>query len=291
MIAIVTDSSAYLTLEECRAMGVTVVPLTYALGEDSAISELCVDQNGDYETFVLRNLTNIKTSQASYQMFYQTFRRLVARGFDVLCLTISGRLSGTYGNARMAAQELAHEVTQTSARDMVRERVQVIDSKSVGAGLYLLVRAADAMVRAGVALPMIAHRLRGLRDQLRTAFSVDDITPLRKSGRLGGMKLSISTILNLKPMLGFQDGALVALGTARGRQEQIRLLLEALPDDADTYVVEGFCADDAVRRLREALESRGKTVLLRRLGPVLAAHLGAGCVGVAVCSPSKRAAD
>ena len=84
--------------------------------------------------------------------------------------------------------------------------------------MYMLVEKARAMALAGASVEEIAEELQDLRSKITIAFSVDDMTPLRNSGRLGIVRQSVGTVLNLKPMLKCVDGAVISDGMARALQ-------------------------------------------------------------------------
>lgn len=88
----------------------------------------------------------------------------------------------------------------------------------------MLIREARRRIDEGDKLGSVVRYLNKLRGRVRMCFSVDDMTPLRRSGRLGNVKMSISTVLNIKPILELRDGAIVSAGLARGRVEQARRL-------------------------------------------------------------------
>ena len=182
MIAIVTDSSAHLYRAEAERLGVTIVPMSYSLPGQPAFNESYMDDNGDFERVISQNIGLLRTSQATFSAFMSVFNDLVDSGAQVLCLTISSRLSGTYGNARMSAKETDPE------------NIAVVDSLTTSGGLYLMILEARRMANQGMGLHEIARELRSLRSRVRTTFTVDDITPLRRSGRLGSVRMSISTI-------------------------------------------------------------------------------------------------
>lgn len=268
MIAIVTDSSAHLFREEAEAMGVTVVPMTYSLSGQQTYHEGYMDENGDFEHLVDDNMERLRTSQASYAAFMGVFMELLESGADVLCLTISSRLSGTFGNASMAA------------RDLAPERVQVVDSLTTSGGLYLMVREARRLLDGGATLSGAAAALNALKGCVRITFTVDDIAPLRRSGRLGGVRLSISTILNIRPVLKCVDGSIISTGVVRGRGDQLKTLTDSLPKEACDCLVEGFLADEQMEQLKARVELKGHRAEKRPVGPVLGIHLGRGCLGV-----------
>ena len=268
MITIVTDSSSYLTQAEAAALGVVMVPMSYSIGR-AVYPEAFVDRERRFEHILDSAPSTLHTSQATLSAFVGTFDALRRRGCEILCLTISSRLSGTYGNALVAA------------RDLGGTGIAVLDSRSTAAGLYLLIRAARRLIDEGLTLDEIVRQLADMRERVHLVFSVDDIGPLRRSGRLGGIKLSVSTILNIHPMLRCQDGAIIATGIARGRHEQQRQLTGAIPADVREAVVQHYRAESQLTEVIRQLQNTGKTVAVRGIGPVLAAHLGKGCIGVA----------
>jgi len=268
MTAIVADSSAYLTRTEAESLGVTIVPMTYSVEGGGLYTEDYVDANGEYEALIAQNIDRMHTSQATMSAFMSTFDDLLAEGHDVLCLTISSRLSGTYANARMAASEAGGD------------RIEVVDSLNTGAGIFYLLRLARKLLDEGLALKEVAARLREERAHIRTVFSVDDMMPLRRSGRLGGVRLSVSTILNIKPMLRCENGSIISAGMARGKHEQMRFFLKEIGAYRGDMIVQSFLADTQASGVREQMEQLGCTAAHRRVGPVLGIHLGRGSIGV-----------
>lgn len=268
MTAIVVDSSVYLSRAEAEALGVRIVPMTYSVEGGGLYAEDFVDANGEYEVLVAQNIDRMHTSQATMSAFMSVFDDLLAEGKDVLCLTISSRLSGTYANARMAANEVGNQC------------IEVVDSLSTGAGLYHLVCMARRLLNEGTALSDAAQQLREERAYIKTVFSVDDMMPLRRSGRLGGVRLSVSTILNIKPMLKCENGSIISGGMARGRHEQMRFFLKEIGAYRGDMIVQSFLADTQACAVREQIEQLGCRTSHRRVGPVLGIHLGRGSIGV-----------
>ena len=154
-----------------------------------------------------------RTLQASPHLVPVSYTHLRRSGYEILCLTISSRLSGTYANAVLAAKELGGS------------HIEVVDSLTTCSGLYLLIREARMRIRGGAKLSAVARELNELRKRVRMCFSVDDMAPLRRSGRLGNVRMSISTVLNIKPILELRDGAIVSSSLARGRVEQTLSLI------------------------------------------------------------------
>lgn len=268
MIVIVTDSSAYLTREEARDLGVVVVPMTYSYGGSPAMTETYVDENGAFDRLIDRYPEQMHTSQATMSAFASAFEDAINEGNEVLCITISSRMSGTYSNALFAARELSPE------------RIVVVDSLNTAAGMYQLVVKARALIDAGGSLREVAQSLREMRRRVGTVFTVEDIGPLRRSGRIGSIKMSVSTILNIRPILRCTDGAIVSSGIARGRNDQRRQLLQCLPSGLKKVIVTYYEPGEQAENLAQALKARDIEAEFRPLGPVLAIHLGTGSIGL-----------
>lgn len=270
MIAIVTDSTSYMTKREAQEMGIRIVPITYyALGR--MYLETYADLNGDFVTLLKQNNGKCQTSQPGIGVFMSTFDELLRQGFDVLCLTISSRLSGTYSSASIAAKEIGDK------------KIRVVDSLTTAGGLYMLIKEAKKMAEQNMEVGQIASEIERLREKIAIVFSVDDMTPLRKSGRLGIVRQSVGTILNRKPLLLCEGGSIVSDGVARGRIDQIKQLIVKMPYQTKNAVVHFIEESETAKRVADEIRRQrlSETVELRPLGPVLGIHLGTGVIGVA----------
>ena len=267
MIVIVTDSTACLTRQEAQRLGVPHVPMTYTLDGSTHREHFAEDDSG----YVARieQARRRTTSQPPAAAYAQVFAELTQAGHQVLCLSISSRLSGAYANELSCAREFG-------------DSVRVVDSLTTAGGLYLLVRAARDLLDAGYTLEETAHKVEQLRPAVQTRFSVGDMEPLRRSGRLGPVRQSVCTVLNVRPILTCRQGAVMSCSLVHGKSEQLRALANAVPDTARAVIVHYVRDVATAKQLQHRLEGRlGKPVLLRPIGPVLAIHLGTDIVGVA----------
>ena len=155
MIVLVTDSTAYISAAEAAALGVMVLPMTYSVDAQAPVNERYVDDNGDFERLIRENPTTLRTSQVSFVRFQSAFEELRAAGHQILCMTISSRLSGTYGNAFNAARELPGD------------GIRVVDSLSTGGGLTLLLREARRMIASGMNLADTAEAINAYLSRRR----------------------------------------------------------------------------------------------------------------------------
>lgn len=270
MIAIVTDSTAYLTKYQAQNMGVSVVPVTYNVC-GQIYNESYSDQNGDFAQLLQRNPQDCHTAHASVAAFMSTFSEHLRRGHQVFCLVLSSRLSGTYSSAAIAARELG-------AKDIL-----VVDSLTTAGGLILLLEKARELIDLGLPLEKLALEIEGLRAKVGIAFSVDNMDALRRSGRLGTVRQSVGTILNVRPILLCRDGAVISDGQARGRLAQAAALAERIPASAKKIILHYFSSISSLDTLRTEIKRRLPEVPVGycRCGPVLSVNLGLETIGAA----------
>jgi DegV family protein with EDD domain len=269
MITLIVDSTAYITKKEASDLNIRIAPVTYYV-KGQIYHEIYSDCNGDFINLLNANRNYCKTSQTNVATFLSAFEEEIRKGNQVLCLTLSSRLSGTYSSASIAARELKNP------------NIIVVDSLLTAGGLFLLAKEAVKMINSGLALQEMVPRLENARNEIKISFTVDDIMPLRRSGRLGLVRQSVGTILNIKPILKLVEGSIIYDGTARGKSEQIKILSEKIPPTAETAIVHYISDYNTAQKLAEHIKTNMPfvNVSLRLLGPVLGVHLGVGVVGV-----------
>lgn len=272
MIRIVTDSTVNITRKQAAQLGLTVLPMGYTVNGQRYL-ETFTDCNGSFEA-LLQN-KNFVTNQVSVESFVSAFSELVRRRDQVLCIVISSRLSGTYRSAFAAA-------AQINATYGGEEKVIVVDSLSTAGGMLLLCQQAIALAGQGLHLSELAQRVEEERKRISVVFSLDSMDALRRSGRIGIVRQSVSTILNLRPLLCCKDGAVVSLGSARGRTEQIAALVRTIETVPERMIINCSSASPVLEQLQRELNLRfaGIPVEHHEMGPVLSHHLGMGVLAV-----------
>lgn len=268
MISLIVDSTAYITKKEASDLKIRIAPVTYYV-KGQIYHEIYSDCNGDFINLLNSNPNQCKTSQTNVATFLSAFEEELRKGNQVLCLTLSSRLSGTYSSASIAAREL-------KSPDII-----VVDSLLTAGGLFLLAKEAVKMINSGLSLQEIVSKLEKTRNEIMIAFTVDDIMPLRRSGRLGIVRQSVGTILNIKPILQLVEGSVIHDGTARGKGEQIKKLSQKVPSNAESVIIHYISDYSTAQKLAQEIKAKtSANVSLRILGPVLGVHLGSGVIGV-----------
>ncbi|MBP1737064.1 MAG: hypothetical protein H6Q60_945 [Oscillospiraceae bacterium] len=269
MLAIVTDSAAYLSAKEAEALGVRVIPMTYTVG-GLRCAESFPESTGHYET-LLRSGGTVTTKSCGVSAYLSTFEELLRQGHDVLCVTFSSRLSNAYRSARRAVAELE------------TDRVLVFDSQAGAGAQEFMVRRARALAGEGLSLPELCHRLEQFRSSCGVCFSVDSMEPLRHSGREAPLRQSVGTILNMKPILKLSDGAITFHRMAKGYSEQSGALAAMIPPSAVEITLHHFGRMELLRGLLPAVRRRFPytKVRVKPGGPVLTVHLGLNSIAAA----------
>ena len=272
-IRIVTDSSCDLPPHLVEAFEIEVVPLIVRFGSDVyrdgelSAEEFWEKASGPHHP---------ETSQPAVGMFEAVFERLLAQGKQVLCLTVTGKHSGTFNAACLAAQRFG-------------EAVQVFDSLSLSLGLGLQALAAAQAARAERSMQEILALLEDLRSRMRLTIVLDTLENLRRGGRADRFIVlagRMTQALNIKLIVNLVEGQLRPLGVARSFKRGLRRVLElvgrmgSLEHLAVVHTRSQKVAEDMAHRLAERTGFPRARIWVRETGAVLAAHAGPGVIGV-----------
>lgn len=277
MIKIVTDSTAYLPETTVRQHDIRVVPMCVHFGEEAFKEGVELSQEGFYSR--LKEAPVLPTtSQPSVGEFYEVLKELVDEGHEIVVLTISSKLSGTW-NSAMAAKEMLPEAG-----------ISVIDSLSTSVGLQLMVEAAAEAVAAGDTRQEIVDQIEGIKQRMYFLFAVDTLEYLAKGGRIGNAQAFMGTLLKIKPILTLQDGVIEPLEQVRSRRKALTrmtdLLVEYLGDNcsqAKVAITHALVPEEAEMYRAELLDRLScSEPLLTEVSPAIGTHTGPGVIGVAV---------
>ena len=210
-IRIITDSAA--DLDNIRPE-VTVIPMKISFGSETYLDGVNLSHREFYEKLVESDTLPV-TSLVSPGEFSDVFGKAAAAGEKMLVITISGDLSGTYQSALLAAEEYAG-------------RIRVIDSRQATVGEQLVVNRALQLMDNGLGLDAIADRLEAEKEEIHTIGLLDTLEYLKKGGRISKTVAFAGGVLNIKPVVTVQDGAVALIGKARGSRNGNNLLVEKI---------------------------------------------------------------
>jgi DegV family protein with EDD domain len=276
MIKIVTDSTAYLPQETVEKYDIRVVPLCVHFGKE-AFKEGVELSNDEFYARLKEADVLPTTSQPSVGEFYNVFKELADAGHEIIVLTISHKLSGTYSSA-IAAQRMLPEA-----------KLDVIDSLSTSIGLQLMVEAAARATAAGVRREDIVAQILEIRDRICVLFVVDTLEYLAKGGRIGNAKALLGTLLKVKPILILQDGAIEPLEQVRIKRKAVAQMLDLVEEHLDgtgpkaKVAITHALVPAEAEEVRDEIASRLGCDLpcISTVGPVIGTHTGPGVVAIA----------
>ena len=275
-VVIVCDSSIPITRAEAASLGCVVVPMHY-LVDGVRHAEGYEGENEKYDT-LFRNAKILSTEAVFQSAFHEEFRRLVDRGSDVLCITMSSRLSGTYRSAVDAREQLVGEGVDA-------DRIVVVDSWTTSGGLDFLVRRARRLVSGGATLAVAAAELERVRALQGIAFTVPRLDVLRRSGRLGALRRAVAGKLDRFLVMVLDKGGIRDVDVAHGMSATVRALVHQVPEGArrGLLVVSSYGDSKAADALVDCVHRMlpKATVEKRDGGPVVSLHLGVGSVSLA----------
>ena len=284
-VAVVTDSTAYLSDELIEGYGIYVVPLYVVLAGHSGREGWDIGPGDVARALGVRGQT-VSTSRPTPGDFVAAYRRALAAGADrLVSIHLSSELSGTWDAARLAASQVGEHI------------VTVVDSRSAAMGAGFAVLAAARSAAAGADAATVARAAQETADATRTFFVVDTLEYLRRGGRIGSAAAILGSALAVKPVLHVQDGRVVPLEkvrtSARALNRLVQRAVEAAGDGDVSIAVHHLAAPERADRL--AAELRERLPALRELhvselGAAIGAHVGPGAVGVVV-APFWRGPD
>jgi DegV family protein with EDD domain len=268
-IHFVTDSTAYFEKVTAKEKGVDIVPLKVEfLGETKSEGF-----PGEFEEFFSKLKTAEefpKTSQPSVGEFAKVFTEIVEKGDEVIVLTISSKLSGTYNSASAAAQMVDSE------------KISVIDSESTAANLKLLVETGMELANEGKSRLEIVYILNDMKKRMGISLTVDTLEYLKKGGRLTSTQALIGSILNVKPVLALIDGKLEPVAKVRGKKKALEAMAERIHEDSTHITILHIFSMEEAEEVKTAIQVKhpNAKINIEALGPVIGAHLGPKAMGI-----------
>ncbi|HHX76562.1 MAG TPA: DegV family protein [Acholeplasmataceae bacterium] len=253
-----------------------IVRLTVFFDGKEYVDHTDIKSDVFYEMMLEKPNADIHTSQVSTGKFKEVYEKIRDQGFtDLIVVTISSKLSGTYQGALLA-------------KDLVEGiRIEVVDSKSVSFGEFVLARKALEMIDAKQDVDTIVDALHQLRERIQIYVLVDTLKYLVKNGRLSAAAGLIGTLLKIKPLLKImEDGSLKPYEKIRTTTKAQKRLLEIVLSETENKNVEFFIAYTTNKEKAEEIKNE---VLAQRpnakftlipLTPVVGAHAGPGTLGL-----------
>lgn len=274
--AIVTDSTAYIPEKLREQLQIEMCPLNVIFGTaESYKEELEMTANHFYEK--VKHAPELpKTSQPAIGLFEETFKKLKVQGYEaVISIHLSSGISGTY-QASLTAGEMVDGI-----------EIHSFDSEisCMPQGFYAI--EAAEMALQGKNPEEIIERLNEMKKSMRAYFMVDDLIHLQRGGRLNGAQALIGSLLQVKPLLHFENKQIVPFEKIRTHKKAIKRIVELFDEDAKTGVPIQASLIHANRleiaeELKRQIQAKYHNVEIdiSYFGAVIGTHLGEGALGL-----------
>ena len=270
--AIVLDSTSDYPEAPARFPNMRFVPLYVRFGDETYRDYVELGPAQFYEKLSTSSVTPA-TTQPTPQDFVSAYEELAA--YDrIYSLHLSSKVSGTFQSAELAASEIG-------------DKVRTVDTRTASLAIAMLSHAIQRRLTRGTTDEEIDALVGRFRDDCDVVFTVETLEYLQRGGRIGRAQALAGSLLNLRPVLGVEDGEVVAVARVRGRAKALaefeRRFVEETTDEAGLRVAIAHAdAADWVGTLSELVwrvRPKAEIEFTSTLGAVVGTHAGPGAVG------------
>ncbi len=278
-VKIITDSLSDITSDIAEELGITIVPLTVLFGHEQYLDRVTITTDEFYYRLIHGTVWPT-TTQPTPAAFLEVYDKLAEETNEILVVTLSSKLSGTYESAM-------------NAKSMVSKkcRIEVIDSKTVAMGLGLIVIAAAKKAQTGADLNGLANLVRGAMNRSHFIVYFDTLKYLAKGGRIGKAKELLGSVLSIKQILTVKDGEMAPLTRKRSLAAGMDYLFSFVAGFAsiEELAVEYTTTPDEADRLAERLGTiySKERIYRSTVSPVLGTHGGPSAIAVTVLEAER----
>lgn len=283
---IIVDSGANIPAEQVKKYDIDVISFVVTV---NGKEQVCFDPEMTFEDErmagkayydAMRDGAEVSTSLLNSYRFSECFEPFLKKGEDVLCINLSGNISGTYNEACRAADELKEQYPE--------RKIEVVDAKNASLGQGLLAVYASIMRSEGKDFDEIVKTIRGYVPRINGVFTVDDLKYLAKTGRIKKTTALAGNVLNIKPILrGNSDGYIVEFKKVRGRKKSLDELLNLIVNNIENPAEQIFgiahadAYEDASALAEKVKEKTGvKEVMMTSYDFCTGSHVGPDTVAV-----------
>lgn len=279
-IKLITDSACDLPIEYIKENNIDFVSLAVNIKGEFLVDDL--GQTLKYDDFykMLREGEMPSTSQVNVGTFEEIFTKYVENGDSIIYIGLSSNLSGTFNSASIAREVVLEKNPKAD--------ISLIDSLSASLGEGLLVYYACEMIKNGSSKEEVINWLEDNKRKVIHAISVDDLSHLKRGGRISGATAIVGGLLNIKPTLKFDSEGKVKPGEKiKGRKKVIKYLADQVKENAVNiedqvlFICHADCLSEA-KLLKEIIlsEVKPKDVIINSMGAVIGTHGGPGTLAV-----------
>ncbi len=272
-IRIITDSSSDIVSPQNN---ITVLPMTVRFGNTDYMDGIDINHKEFYEKLIESDELPT-TSLISPAAFEDAYKNAVNEGESVIVITLSGKLSGTYQSAVVAAADY-------------EDRVFVIDSLNASIGEQILIYRALKLIEDGLSVKEVVEILLEEREKIHTIALLDTLEYLKKGGRISKSVAFVGGALSIKPVASIEKGEVKMLGTARGSKNGNNFLMKEIEKtggiDFSKPLRLGYTGlNDALLKKyiddsSAVWKDNADSLIISPIGAMVGTHIGPGAIAV-----------
>ncbi len=274
MIRIVADSSCDMSREEAEKLNVEIAPIPVSFGNDTYMDGVDIDADKFYD-MLIKSKELPTTAQVNPLEYIERFEEVAKTGDSLLVITISSKLSGSFGNACMFRKEVDYP------------NIEIVDSLNTINMMKILIREAVKKRDEGkMNVHEIAEYLDKFKKRIKLVAVIDTLEYLHKGGRLSGTAKIVGTLLNIKPLISVIDGEVRMIGKKPGINkalEQLEVEFDKFDRDTNYPIIFGYTmSKDRMNTFIEKLKTDHDLgdYEISGIGPVVGVHIGPGACAV-----------
>ncbi len=286
--AIATDSNSGITQAKAKKLGLFVLPMSFYINDKQYYEEIDITQKEFYQK-ISESKTTVSTSQPSLSELSDFWRKILRDYDEVVYIPMSSGLSGSCATAAMIAKDFGG-------------RVHVVDNQRISVTQQQSVLDALAMAKSGMSGRRIKTKLEQEKLISSIYIMVNNLSYLKRGGRVTAAGALIANVMNLKPVLQIQGEKLDAYAKCRGIKAAKQKMLEAIREDFDSrfkaYVEKGEMAlmysysdmeEDEVDRWKKDIEAAFPKYKIKGepLSLSIGCHIGPGSLAIACAKITK----
>ena len=287
MLKIYTDTDTDFYPALAAEYGYKLISMPYSIDAKTVYPYVDFDSFDAHAFYdVLRGGVLPTTSAISKEQYIQYFEEDFKAGNEILYVHFSRAMTNTFDAMDQAVAELKAQYPAA--------RFEEIDTKGITTISYAIVREVGDLVKAGKTLDEILEWAQAEVDHFAMYFFADDLKFFRRSGRVSGLAATMGTLIGVRPLIHMsQEGKMVSVGTAKGRQKAIQYLVDKVGELGDQIEKHRICightdAPEIARTIAGLIEERyGKQdIVYVDVNPTAGSHCGPN--GVGVCFHAKN---
>ncbi len=277
-IAVVTDSCASIPEYLLEHLRIRTVAYYVHRGQE-VLRDLVTIQREEFVRWMITARFLPTTASPGPGDYFEAYKQLANEGAkEIISLQMSSKVSGGFQAATVAQTMMQEEFPDV--------RVEVVDTRNAALCQGWMVIEAARGALAGLSLDRLLDTVKKMIPVSHMIQTADTLRYLYMGGRIGKAQELLGTVLNIKPLIGIEEGVIVPLGKAHSRgqayQQMADMVAEVMGKSKAKIAYVHVGAQREVERLKELIEAKVNVVesFIGELSPALAVHSGPGTTGL-----------